>query len=185
MQNRGGSLRWGAKGCVGGASWCNRAARVFAEGWSASNAIIKFAPEELQGQGLIPLELEHGSWDMATVPVNIDEVIMGNVLQAGQGQNPARQAMITAGIPKETPAFTVNKICGSGLKAIGCMLELGIQIEKSNELGSGISIGHPVGCTGARQMVTGMYQMQRKGYGTGLVSLCIGGGMGMAMVVSR
>jgi acetyl-CoA C-acetyltransferase len=70
-------------------------------------------------------------------------------------------------------------------QAIGCMLELGIQIEKSNELGSGISMGHPVGCTGARQMVTGMYQMQRKGYGTGLVSLCIGGGMGMAMVVSR
>jgi acetyl-CoA C-acetyltransferase len=85
---------------------------------AASNAMIKFAPEKLQGQGLIPLGIEHGSWDMATVPVNIDEVIMGNVLQAGQGQNPARQAMITAGIPKETPAFTVNKICGSGLKAI-------------------------------------------------------------------
>ena len=43
---------------------------------------------------------------------------MGNVLQAGQGQNPARQAMIQAGIAKETPAFTINKVCGSGLKAI-------------------------------------------------------------------
>ena len=70
-------------------------------------------------------------------------------------------------------------------QAIGCMLELGINIDKPNELGSAISMGHPVGCTGARQMVTGMYQMQRKGYGTGLVSMCIGGGMGMAMVVSR
>ena len=70
-------------------------------------------------------------------------------------------------------------------QAIGCMLELGIDIEKPNELGSAISMGHPVGCTGARQMVTGMHQMQRKGYGTGLVSMCIGGGMGMAMVVSR
>ena len=48
----------------------------------------------------------------------IDEVIMGNVLQAGQGQNTARQAMIAAGIPRNTPAFTANKICGSGLKAI-------------------------------------------------------------------
>jgi len=65
------------------------------------------------------------------------------------------------------------------------MLELGIEIEKPNELGSGISMGHPVGATGARQMVTGMYQMERKGYSTGLISMCIGGGMGMAMVVSR
>jgi len=43
---------------------------------------------------------------------------MGNVLQGGQGQNPARQATIYAGIPKETPAFTVNKVCASGLKAV-------------------------------------------------------------------
>ena len=43
---------------------------------------------------------------------------MGNVLQAAQGQNPARQAMIAGGIPKETPACTINKVCGSGLKAI-------------------------------------------------------------------
>ena len=43
---------------------------------------------------------------------------MGNVLQAAQGQNTARQAMIAAGIPKETPAYTINKVCGSGLKAI-------------------------------------------------------------------
>ncbi len=70
-------------------------------------------------------------------------------------------------------------------QAIGCMIELGIEVDKPNELGSGISMGHPVGCTGARQMVTGMYQMQRKGYGTGLISMCIGGGMGMAMIVSR
>lgn len=46
------------------------------------------------------------------------EVAMGNVLQAEQGQNPARQAMIIAGIPKETSAMTNNKICGSGLKAV-------------------------------------------------------------------
>ncbi|EKD36633.1 MAG: hypothetical protein ACD_75C01432G0005, partial [uncultured bacterium] len=84
----------------------------------ANDAMIGLGPEKLQGQGPIPLELEHGSWDKGLAPVAIDEVIMGNVLQAGQGQNPARQAMITAGIPKETPAVTVNKICGSGLKAI-------------------------------------------------------------------
>ncbi|OQX27854.1 MAG: acetyl-CoA acetyltransferase [Desulfobacteraceae bacterium IS3] len=373
-------------------------------------------PDKLKGKGLIELEKKGCDWNDSAMPLSIDEVIMGNVLQAGQGQNTARQAMIRAGFPKETPAMTINKICGSGLKAIalgaasimagqadvvlaggqesmsnaplallkarwghrmeltgvgevhdlmvfdglyeifygyhmgltaeniaamydisrkeqdelgvlshtrarkaikdgifkaeiapvtikgrkgdvifdtderpmdtdlekmgklkpafkkdgtvtagnasgindaaaavlmmtaekakslgleaivkikafagggldpaymglgpvpairkvlkatgmsikdidmielneafasqaiGCLRELGIANDKPNELGSGISLGHPIGCTGARQMVTGMYQMKRKGYSTGLVSMCIGGGMGMAMIVER
>ncbi|NSL50430.1 acetyl-CoA C-acetyltransferase [Calidifontibacillus erzurumensis] len=48
----------------------------------------------------------------------VDEVIMGNVLQAGLGQNPARQSAIFAGLLQETPAMTINKVCGSGLKAV-------------------------------------------------------------------
>ncbi|SUY46674.1 acetyl-CoA acetyltransferase [Clostridium putrefaciens] len=48
----------------------------------------------------------------------IDEVIMGNVLQAGLGQNPARQSVIKAGLPVEVPAMTINKVCGSGLRAV-------------------------------------------------------------------
>jgi len=48
----------------------------------------------------------------------VDEVIMGNVLQAGLGQNPARQSALLAGIPKHVSSFTLNKVCGSGLKAI-------------------------------------------------------------------
>ena len=48
-------------------------------------------------------------------PAEVDELLLGNVLSAGLGQNPARQAMIRAGIPKETPAFTINKVCASGL----------------------------------------------------------------------
>ena len=51
-------------------------------------------------------------------PAEVDEVIMGNVLQAGLGQNPARQAAMRAGIPREVPALTINKVCGSGLKAV-------------------------------------------------------------------
>lgn len=70
-------------------------------------------------------------------------------------------------------------------QAIGCMQELNIDVEKPNELGSGISLGHPIGCTGARQMVTAIHQMNRKDYNTGLISMCIGGGMGMAMVIER
>lgn len=49
---------------------------------------------------------------------DVNEVIIGNVLQAGMGQNPARQIAIGCGIPKHVPAYTVNQVCGSGLKAI-------------------------------------------------------------------
>ena len=383
---------------------------------AVSPAMMGITPDKLKGQGQIELEKQYATWDDQATAITVDEVIMGNVLQAGQGQNTARQAMIQAGIPKETPACTVNKVCGSGLKAIalgaqsimtgqaevvlaggqenmsmvpmallkarwghrmeltgigeihdlmvydglyeifygyhmgvtaeniarmytisredqdrlavlsharalqgikdglfqeeivpipvrsgkqevlfaqderpmetslekmaklkpafakdgtvtagnasgindgaaavllmsaakakqlgltplvtiesfaaggldpaymglgpvpaiqkalaqsgrtindiemielneafaaqaiGCMLELGIDVEKPNQLGSGISMGHPVGCTGARQMVTAMYQMQRKQHASGLISMCIGGGMGMAMVISN
>src|SRR4051812_65983 len=48
----------------------------------------------------------------------VDEVIMGNVLTAGLGQNPARQAAIGAGLPKTVGAMTIGKVCGSGLKAV-------------------------------------------------------------------
>ncbi len=381
------------------------------------NEIMKAAaPDKLKDQGLTELEKKSYDWDDNAQPITLDEVIMGNVLQAAQGQNTARQSMIGAGIPKETPAYTINKVCGSGLKAIalgasaimlgqadavlaggqesmslvpmalpkarwghrmeltgvgevldlmvfdglweifygyhmgvtaeaiaslygisrqeqdelgvlshsrarsaikeglfaqeiapvivktrkgetvfdtderpmdtdmdkmsklkpafkkdgtvtagnasgindaaaavllmstdkakdlslepivkikafassgvdpaymglgpipavrkaltaagmtladiqmielneafaaqaiGCMRELGIDNDRPNELGSGISLGHPIGCTGARQMVTGMNHMQRKGYNTGLFTMCIGGGMGMAMIVER
>ncbi|MCG6911024.1 MAG: acetyl-CoA C-acetyltransferase [Deltaproteobacteria bacterium] len=381
-----------------------------------SEEMEAFAPDKLKGRERIELEEPYNDWDENLEPVTLDEVIMGNVLQAAQGQNPARQAMVRAGIPKETPAFSLNKVCGSGLKAIalgaasimsgqadvilaggqesmstapmalpkarwghrmeltgvgeiydlmvfdglyeifygyhmgltaeniaslydisreeqdalgvlshqrarqaiadgsfadeivpvvirgrkgetvfetderpmetslekmaklrpafkkdgtvtagnasgindgaaavllmsadkaealsldpilrikafasggvdpaymglgpvpavrkvlkttgmtiddidmielneafasqaiGCMRELGIDSDRPNEVGSGISLGHPIGCTGARQMVTGMHLMQRKDYGTGLISMCIGGGMGMAMIVER
>jgi acetyl-CoA C-acetyltransferase len=374
------------------------------------------APDKLKDQGLTELEKKTYDWSKDALPVTVDEVIMGNVLQAAQGQNPARQSMIAAGIPKETPAYTINKVCGSGLKAIalgasaimlehadvvlaggqenmsqvpmalpkarwghrmeltgvgdildlmvfdglweifygyhmgvtaesiasmydisrqeqdelgvlshtraraaitegifaqeiapvtvktrkgetvfdvderpmdtdmekmaklrpafkkdgtvtagnasgindaaaavllmsaekakdlsleavvkikafasggvdpafmglgpvpavrkaltaagmtlgdidlielneafaaqaiGCMRELGMENDRPNELGSGISLGHPIGCTGARQMVTGMNHIKRKGYHTGLFTMCIGGGMGMAMIVER
>ena len=382
----------------------------------ADAVMMDAAPDKLKDQGLIDLEKKSYDWSDDAAEITIDEVIMGNVLQTAQGQNPARQAMIAGGLPKETPAFTINKVCGSGLKAIalgasaimtgsadvimaggqenmsqvpmalpkarwghrmeltgvgevydlmvfdglyeifygyhmgvtaeniaskydisrqeqdelgvlshnrakaamseglfareiapvviknrkgeitfdtderpmdtnlekmgklrpafnkdgsvtagnasgindaaaavlmmsaekardlgleplvrikafasggvdpafmglgpvpairkalkiagmtlndvdmielneafaaqaiGCLRELGIENDRPNELGSGISLGHPIGCTGARQMVTGMNQMQRKGYSTGLISMCIGGGMGMAMIVER
>ena len=382
----------------------------------ASSAMLEIGPDKLKNQGLTELEQKSYDWSDDAVEVAIDEVIMGNVLQAALGQNPARQSLIGGGIPKETPACTINKVCGSGLKAIamgaaaimtgqadvvlaggmenmsqapmalpkarwghrmeltgvgdiydlmvfdglyeifygyhmgvtaeniaslydisrqeqdelgvlshtrsrtaikaglfaeeivpvtiktrkedilvdtderpmdtsiekmaklrpafkrdgtvtagnasgindgaaavlmmsaekakalalepivrvkafaaggvdpaymglgpvpavrkvlgatgmtlddidmielneafaaqaiGCMRELGIENDRPNELGSGISLGHPIGATGARQMVSGLYHMHRKGYATGLITMCIGGGMGMAMIVER
>ena len=49
---------------------------------------------------------------------DIDEVIMGQVLTGGAGQNPARQAAIKSGIPKEKPAYTINQVCGSGIRSV-------------------------------------------------------------------
>src|SRR5690242_17566393 len=51
-------------------------------------------------------------------PVIVDECIMGNVVSAGEGQNPARQAALHGGLPETVAALTVNKVCGSGLKAV-------------------------------------------------------------------
>ena len=54
----------------------------------------------------------------------LDEVVFGCVLQAAQGQNVARQAMINAGIPKEVTAFTINKVCASGLRAVSLAAQI-------------------------------------------------------------
>jgi len=83
-----------------------------------SDEVAGYAPESLKDAGTIELEKKYQDWDASANGVQIDEVIMGNVLQAGQGQNTARQAMIHAGVPKEGSGFTVNKICASGLKAV-------------------------------------------------------------------
>ena len=77
-----------------------------------------YAPDSLKDAGVIELEQKYADWKGATQEVDVDEVIMGNVIQGGQGQNPARQASIYAGVPKEVNAYTVNKVCASGMKAV-------------------------------------------------------------------
>jgi acetyl-CoA C-acetyltransferase len=103
----------------------------------------------------------------------------------GLGPVPAvRKALNAAGMAiGDIDLIELNEAFAA--QAIGCLRELGIENDKPNELGSGISLGHPIGCTGTRQLVTGMNQMMRKGYHTGLISMCIGGGMGMAMIIER
>jgi acetyl-CoA C-acetyltransferase len=80
--------------------------------------VLNCAPESLKDEGVIELEKKYADWDGSLREVAVDEVIMGNVIQGGQGQNTARQAAIYAGVPKEINAYTVNKVCASGMKAV-------------------------------------------------------------------
>ena len=80
--------------------------------------VLSYAPEVLKDTGLTELEKKYHDWSDSLREIRIDEVIMGNVIQAGQGQNTARQASIYAGIPKEVNAYTINKVCASGMKAV-------------------------------------------------------------------
>lgn len=82
-----------------------------------------FAPDALRDLGMTELESRYHQYDAGLQPVAIDAVIMGNVLSAGQGQNVARQAMIRAGIPKETPATSINKLCASGMEAVALAVQ--------------------------------------------------------------
>ncbi len=75
---------------------------------------LSSTPADVLGAVVLEAVVERAGVDKAIV----DEVIMGNVLPHGLGQNPARQAMMKAGLPQEGGAFTINKVCGSGLKAI-------------------------------------------------------------------
>jgi len=83
-----------------------------------SDDLKSFEPDALKGAGMIELEQKAHDYPDSLQPIEIGEVIMGNVIGAGQGQNVARQSTIHAGIPKETNAFTINKVCASGMKAL-------------------------------------------------------------------
>jgi len=96
---------------------------------AVTDELASFAPDPLRGTGPVDLEKQAHDYDPSLQSVQIDEVIMGNVLPAGQGQNIARQATIRAGIPKETPAFTINKVCASGMKAVA----LGVQAIRTGD----------------------------------------------------
>lgn len=84
----------------------------------ATESVTQFEPDLFKGRGMVDLEKKGYDYADSLQPIQLDEVIMGNVITAGQGQNPARQAMIHAGISKETNAFTINKLCASGMKAV-------------------------------------------------------------------
>ena len=64
---------------------------------------------------------------------------------------------------------------------LAVLADVNIPADRLNVNGGAIALGHPIGCTGARIVVTLLYEMQRRGVGSGLATLCVSGGMGMAM----
>ena len=103
----------------------------------------------------------------------------------GIGPIPAiRKALHRAGLAvDDLDVVELNEAFAA--QAIACARELGLDWVRTNPHGSGISLGHPIGCTGARQVVTLMHDMARRNLRYGVVSMCIGGGQGMAAVFER
>jgi acetyl-CoA C-acetyltransferase len=103
----------------------------------------------------------------------------------GLGPVPAtKKALKRAGLTiKDMDTIELNEAFAS--QAIACMRELDMSMDVTNPLGSGVSLGHPIGCTGARLVVTITHDMQRRNLKHGLITLCIGGGQGMAMVLEK
>lgn len=95
---------------------------------------LSTVPAHVLGQTVIIEALKRAS----VQPADVSEVILGQVLGAGQGQNPARQASIGAGLSIETPAWTVNQVCGSGLRTVA----LGYQAIKNGDSSIVIAGGH-------------------------------------------
>src|SRR6185437_10114408 len=80
----------------------------------AFNGVLSSLPAHDLGKAAITAALERAGIERARV----SEVILGQILTAGQGQNPARQASIASGLPVEVPAWGINQLCGSGLRAV-------------------------------------------------------------------
>jgi len=84
---------------------------------------------------------------------------------------------------QDVDVFELNEAFAS--QAVYCTEKLGLDINKVNPKGGAIAIGHPLGCTGARQVATILPELKRQGKRIGVISMCIGSGMGAAAVIER
>lgn len=115
----------------------------------------------------------------AFVTAGVDPTIMGT------GPVPAvRKLLAQTGVSlKDIDVFELNEAFAA--QAIYCIDELAIDAKKVNPLGGAIALGHPLGCTGARQVATILHHMERNGLRYGVVTMCVGGGMGAAGLIER
>src|SRR5258708_1958461 len=106
-------------------------------------------------------------------PEQVDEVIMGNVVSAGLGQAPARQAAIRGGLPPKVAALTINKVCGSGLKAV--MLAAQAIANGDAEV---VVAGGMESMSNCPYLLTRVREGMRLGHGEAVGSLVLGGPLG-------
>jgi acetyl-CoA C-acetyltransferase len=140
----------------------------------AAAAVVMMSEEKADELGLKPL-------------VKIRSFATGAIDPAYMGIGPVpavKKALSLAGTTiKDIDVIELNEAFAS--QAIACLREMDVTMEKTNPHGSGISLGHPIGCTGTRVVVTIINEMRRKDLNLGLATMCIGGGQGMAIVLER
>jgi acetyl-CoA acetyltransferase len=83
----------------------------------------------------------------------------------------------------EVPAVEINEAFAA--QTLACIRELGLRENQVNLRGGAIALGHPIGCSGARILVTLLHLLEDRGWQRGIASLCVGGGMGIALAVER
>jgi len=139
-----------------------------------ASAIILVSEEKAKEQGLKPLATIRSYCTVASDPYLV-----------GLAPVPAIQRVLKeAGLTlKDIQLFEINEAFAAYY--LGCEKELGLNRDITNVNGSGISLGHPVGSTGCRILVTLLYEMERQGLNLGVSSLCAGGGVGTAILVER
>ena len=114
---------------------------------------------------------------MASAAVGCDPAVMG----LGPVGAIRKVCAMTGWRLEEVDAVEINE--AFAVQTLGCVKELGLDTAKLNVRGGAIALGHPVGASGARVLVTLLHHLEDNGLRRGIASLCIGGGMGIAMAV--
>ena len=138
----------------------------------AASGVILMSEDKAKELGITPMARVIS---VATTGVDPDVMGIGPI-------SASNKALGKAGLTVEDiDLFEINEAFAS--QCIACQRELGIPDDKLNVNGGGISLGHPVGATGSRLIVTLMYELKKRGEKYGLATLCAGGGMGTAVVI--
>ena len=138
----------------------------------AASGVILMSEDKAKELGITPMAKVIS---VATTGVDPDVMGIGPI-------SSSQKALAKAGLTvDDIDLFEINEAFAS--QCIACQRELGIPDDKLNVNGGGISLGHPVGATGSRLIVTLMYELKKRGEKYGLATLCAGGGMGTAVVI--
>jgi acetyl-CoA C-acetyltransferase len=126
---------------------------------------------------------ELGLWPMATIVAHAVAGVEPHLM--GYGPVPSTEKVLKkAGMSlKDIQLIELNEAFAA--QYLSCERGLGLDRSITNVNGSGIGLGHPVGCTGLRIVVSLIYEMARRNLEVGLAALCVGGGMGMSTIVAR